>query len=72
MTTATESGTTRRMGRPPLKAKVATVATLVRLTADVVERIDDLAGPNKRAEFIRDAIDKELARIKRNPSSRPD
>lgn len=56
------------MGRPPLKANVTTVATLVRLSADVVEQVDALAGPNKRAEFIREAIERE---IKRRSKAKP-
>lgn len=67
-----ESGTKRPMGRPPLNRKSVTKPTLVRLTEDVADRIDALAGPNKRAEFIREAIDKELARrLKGSPPNRP-
>ena len=47
-----------RMGRPALGLK----PTLVRLDPDVLERIDALAGPNKRAIFIREAVEAELAR----------
>lgn len=54
------SGTAPRMGRPPLKANIQTKPTLVRLPKDVADRIDAIAGPNKRAEFIRKAIDAEL------------
>jgi hypothetical protein len=72
LTLALESGTNRRMGRPPLKRNVETVVSAVRLTADMVERIDAIAGPNKRGEFIRDAIERELRRITRNPASQPD
>lgn len=50
------------MGRPPLNAKSATKPVLVRLTEDVAQRIDELAGPNKRAEFIREAIAREISR----------
>lgn len=57
-----DSGTTRRMGRPPLSKKSVTKPTLVRLTEDVAARIDALAGPNKRAEFIREAVARELRR----------
>ena len=48
----------RRMGRPSLGVK----ATLVRLPHGVTERIDAIAGPNKRAIFIRDAVEAELQR----------
>ena len=62
LTLATETGTTRRMGRPPLKRNVETVVSAVRLPADMVERIDAIAGPNKRGEFIREAIEREVKR----------
>lgn len=68
MTIFLDSGTRPRMGRPPLNRKSVTKPTLVRLTEDVADRIDELAGPNKRAEFIREAIDRELARrLKASP-----
>ena len=51
-----------RMGRPPLKNKVATHATLVRLPLDVRDRIEALAGKGRMAAFIREAIDTELSR----------
>lgn len=62
MTLLMEPGTTRRMGRPPLKLNTETVVTTIRITADVAARIDALVGPNKRGEFIREAIDRELDR----------
>lgn len=52
------SDTRPRMGRPALGVK----PTQVRLSADVMARIDALAGPNKRAQFIREAVEAELAR----------
>lgn len=60
MTLAADSGTNRRMGRPPLKRNVETVVSAVRLTADMVARIDAIAGPNKRGEFIRKAVERAL------------
>lgn len=45
-----------RMGRPPLKVKVTTI----RLPEGVDERIDALVGPHRRAQFIREAVMKEL------------
>ncbi len=57
--------TTRPMGRPPLKRNVETVVTTIRLTAPVAARIDAIAGPNKRGEFIREAVEKELKRRER-------
>lgn len=58
------------MGRPPLSKKSETKPVLVRLTEDVAQRIDELAGLNKRAEFIREAVDREIAR--RSRLSKPD
>lgn len=69
MTLALDSGTNRRMGRPPLKRNVETVVSAVRLTADMVARIDAIAGPNKRGEFIRKAVEKAL---KASPRTDPD
>lgn len=62
MTNLPISATNARMGRPPLNTKSATKPVLVRLTEDVAQRIDELAGPNKRAEFIREAIAREISR----------
>lgn len=39
---------------------------MVRLSVGTAERIDALAGPNKRAEFIRDAVEAELRRRERD------
>lgn len=52
------------MGRPPLKLNIETKATQVRLTADVRARIEAVA-PKRMAEFIREAIERELARRER-------
>jgi len=52
------SPTPPRMGRPPLNVE----ATTVRLPRDVLKRIDALAGPNRRAQFIREAVETELAK----------
>lgn len=49
------------VGRPSLGVK----ATLVRLPEGMPERIDALVGLNKRAEFIREAVEKELKRRER-------
>lgn len=46
------------MGRPPLNMKVLPV----RLPPDVVAQIDALAGTYGRAQFIRDAVERELTR----------
>lgn len=66
MTILLESGTTRRMGRPPLKRNIETVVTTIRVTAEMAARIDAIAGPNKRGEFIREAIERELKRRERS------
>lgn len=50
--------TQSRMGRPPLNVK----ETKVRLTLDTRQRIEAIAGPNRMAEFIREAVEAELAR----------
>lgn len=47
-----------RMGRPSL----GVISTTVRLPRAVLERIDALMGANKRAEFIRSAVEAELKR----------
>lgn len=47
-----------RMGRPSL----GIISTTVRLKRAVLERIDALCGPNRRAEFIREAVEAELKR----------
>ena len=50
-----------RMGRPPLNVK----PTMVRLTEETRQRIEAIAGPNRMAEFIREAIEAELTRRER-------
>ena len=50
-----------RMGRPPLNVK----PTMVRLTEETRQRIEAIAGPNRMAEFIREAIEAELVRRER-------
>ncbi|PZR56774.1 MAG: hypothetical protein DI537_54210 [Stutzerimonas stutzeri] len=49
------------MGRPPLGVKT----TVVRLPNGLAERIDDLIGPNRRAKFIRNLVEKEVERLER-------
>lgn len=46
------------VGRP----KMNVTPTLVRLPEGIAERIDAVAGKNRRAEFIRDAVERELKR----------
>jgi predicted DNA-binding protein len=53
------------MGRPPLKKNVETRPTVVRLDAETRERIEAIAGPNRMAVFIREAVEAELKRRER-------
>lgn len=50
--------TSRRMGRPPLGVK----ETKVRLTDEQRDRIRELVGDTGMAQFIRDAVERELKR----------
>lgn len=52
----------RRMGRPPLNEKSVTVVTRIRITLETKQRIEALVDPNGMAQFIREAISRELAR----------
>ena len=54
------------MGRPALDI----IATVVRLTRDSVVEIDRIAGKNKRAQFIRDAVERELSRRSRKTAKK--
>jgi hypothetical protein len=51
-----------RMGRPPLNPDSVTKKTLVRFETAIMERIDTVAGANRRAAFIREAVERELKR----------
>jgi metal-responsive CopG/Arc/MetJ family transcriptional regulator len=55
------SATSRDMGRPPSKLK----PTVIRLSKEMMERIDAVAGEHRRAEFIREAVELELKRRER-------
>ncbi|MDB5704693.1 MAG: hypothetical protein JWN66_1809 [Sphingomonas bacterium] len=46
------------MGRPSLKVK----STNIRLPEGLGERIDKLVGPQRRAAFIREIIEREVER----------
>lgn len=50
------------MGRPPLKKDAQTKPTMVRLTEDTRQRIEAVAGKNRMAVFIREAVEVELER----------
>lgn len=49
------------MGRPPMQVK----ATVVRLPDDTRERIRKLVGDTGMAQFIREAVERELKRRER-------
>ena len=49
------------MGRPPMQLK----ATVVRVPEEALERIEALVGKNRMAEFIREAVERELKRRER-------
>lgn len=51
-------GSAGRMGRPPLHNK----PTQVRLPQEIMDRVDALMGQNRRAQFIREAVENELKR----------
>ena len=49
------------MGRPPLNVK----STNVRLSPELLGRIDRLAGPGRRAEIIRLAVESYVETLER-------
>lgn len=53
------AGYDARMGRPPLGVKT----TVIRLPEGLAERIDDLIGPNRRAKFIREIVEREVEKL---------
>jgi hypothetical protein len=54
--------TRRGMGRPPLKPNVSTVKTTLRFPKDLLDRIEAVAGENRTAVFIREAVEDLLKR----------
>lgn len=54
------------MGRPPLKVK----STVVRLPEGLGERIDALAGKQRRAAFIREVVEREVERLEKQQRDR--
>jgi predicted DNA-binding protein len=52
------------MGRPSLKVK----STVVRLPEGLGERIDKLVGPQRRAAFIREIVEREVERLEKKQS----
>jgi hypothetical protein len=69
LTAFVDSGTTPRMGRPPLNNK----PTLVRLSPEVRQAIEGHVGSKGMAGFIREAVDRELKRrgVKASPPTLP-
>jgi predicted DNA-binding protein len=53
------------MGRPPLSKKSETVKTTIRMTEEIRDRIAAVTDENGIAEFIREAIERELKRRER-------
>jgi hypothetical protein len=53
-----ESDSPARMGRPPLNLD----KTVIRLSAETRKRIEALVGKRGMAGFIREAVERELAR----------
>jgi predicted DNA-binding protein len=49
------------MGRPALNLK----PTVVRLSEETLKRIEALVGKNRMAQFIREAVERELKRRER-------
>ncbi len=47
------------MGRPPLNVK----STNIRLPEGLGDRIDKLVGPQRRAAFIREVLEREVERL---------
>lgn len=52
------SGKTSRMGRPPLNVR----PTMIRLSAEMVARIEAVAGKRQVSQFLREAAQAELLR----------
>ncbi len=51
------------LGRPPMNLK----PLLVRVPEGTAERIDEIAGANRRGEFVREAIEREIKRRQAKP-----
>lgn len=66
LTKKPDTGTQARMGRPPLGVK----ETKVRLTDDMRRRIEALVGPHRMAEFIREAVAREIQRREREANGK--
>lgn len=67
LTKFSTSFTRKRMGRPALHM----TPTVIRLLKSTADRIDALVGKKRRAEFIRLAIEKELAKREKDAPKEP-
>jgi predicted DNA-binding protein len=54
--------TLKRMGRPPLKLHMGTIKTTIRLPEDLHRKLQSSVDANRIAEFVRDAIEREIER----------
>jgi hypothetical protein len=53
-----KAGRTNRMGRPPLNVK----RTIIRLSPDIIARIEAIAGKRQMSQFIRETVEAEVLR----------
>jgi hypothetical protein len=62
-----KAGRTGRMGRPPLNVK----RTIIRLSPDIIARIEAIAGKRRMSEFIRQTVEAELLRREAGADAKP-
>lgn len=72
LTSTPANDTPPRVGRPPLNPLDLTHRLAIRITRETRDRIEAVAGKHRISEFIRDAIDAELARHENHLPSRKD
>ena len=58
---------TGRMGRPPLNVK----RTIIRLSPDIIARIEAIAGKRQMSQFIRETVEAELVRRESGEGAKP-
>ena len=58
---------TGRMGRPPLNVK----RTIIRLSPDIIARIEAIAGKRQMSQFIRETVEAELLRREAGVGAKP-
>src|SRR5216684_544311 len=59
------SARTSRMGRPPLNVR----PTVVRLSVEMIARIEAVAGKHRMSQFLREAAEAELLRREASAAS---